>query len=140
MGRFLSVKGFLFYGGIVLIVVGILSYLPFTNSPETSIFGRYWWFDGTEGVVHILLGVVAIAASYALSGDLARWLVILVAATALVFAVWGLFLDQSATALMNIGPANLESPVDSILHLVVFLWAGYAAFMSKSEMKQMAKM
>jgi hypothetical protein len=29
--------------------------------------------------------------------------------------------------------------MDSILHLVVFLWAGYAAFMSKPEMVKMSK-
>jgi hypothetical protein len=133
MSRFLTPKGFLMYGGIVLILVGILSYLPFINSPQTSIFGRYWWFDGTEGVVHIGLGVIAIIASYVLTGDLAKWLTIIVALVALLFAVLGLFLDQGASTVMNIGPANLESPMDSILHLVVAVWAGYAGLMSRAE-------
>jgi hypothetical protein len=130
----LTPRGFLQVGGVVLILVGILSYLPFTNSPTTSIFGRYWWFDSTEGVVHILLGVVAIAASYVLNADLARWLAILVGIVALLFAILGLFLDQSGTTTMNIGPANLESPMDTILHLVVAVWALYASFVTKPEM------
>ena len=134
MSRFLTPKGFLMYGGIVLIIVGLFSYLPFLNSPATSIFGRYWWFDGTEGVVHILLGVVAIAASYVLDEELARWLTIVVAIVALLFAVLGLFLDQGPTTLTNIGPANLESPMDTILHLVVFLWAAAAAFLRRTAM------
>lgn len=131
----MSVGGFLQVGGVVLVLVGIFSYLPFLNTPETSIFGSAWWFDGTEGIVHILLGVVAIAASYVLSGDLARWLVIVVGVVALLFAVYGLILPAGSLAAPNIGPANLESPLDSILHLVVGVWALYAAFMGKSMME-----
>jgi hypothetical protein len=135
MDKYLSVKGFLFYGGIVLIIVGILSYLPFTNA-SGSIFGAFWWFDGTEGIVHILLGVVAIAASYILSGDLARWLVIVVGVVSLLFAVYGLFLPQGPIGAANIAGANLESPMDSILHLVVGVWALYAAFVAKPAMSR----
>jgi succinate dehydrogenase hydrophobic anchor subunit len=133
MDRFLSVKGFLFWGGVVLIIVGILSYLPFTNA-SGSIFGAFWWFDGTEGVVHIALGVVAIAASYILSGDLARWLVIAVGVVALLFAIYGLILPQGPIGSANIDGANLESPMDSILHLFVAVWALYAAFVGRPAM------
>ncbi len=125
----LSVAGFLQVGGVVLILVAILSYLPFTNNPDTSIFGSAWWFDGGEGIAHLVLGIVAIAAAYVVPANLQRPLVIVVGVVALLFALYGLILPPgSPTALNTFGLGNLESPLDTILHLVVAVWALYAAF------------
>ena len=128
----LSSKGFLQVGGVVLIVVGILSYLPFTNSPS-GIFGPAWWFDGGEGVAHIFLGVVAIAAAYVLPASLHKPLVVVVGIVALLFGVAGGTVLMSANPGANFyGLANLESPLDNILHLFVAAWALYASLMSKA--------
>ena len=131
MDKFLSVKGFLLYGGIVLVIVGLLSYIL----PGGVLIAGAWQFDNTEGIVHILLGVVAIAASYVLSGDLARYLVIAVGVVALLFGIYGFIL--SGPPPNTFGVANLENPLDNILHLFVAAWALYAAFMGKPAMAKM---
>lgn len=125
----LTPGGFLQVGGVVLIIVGLLSYIL----PGGSLLGNAWWFDGTEGVVHILLGVVAIAASYVLGADLQRTLTIVVGVVALLFGILGFFLPQGPLGSMNIGPANLESPMDNILHLFVAAWALYSALGARRE-------
>jgi hypothetical protein len=127
----LSSKGFLQVGGVVLIIVGILSYLPFTNNPG-GIFGPAWWFDAGEGVAHIFLGVVAIAAAYALPDNLQKPLVVVVGIVGLLFGVLGGTVINTGGNANFYGLSNLESPLDNILHLFVAAWALYASLVSKA--------
>ncbi len=132
----LTSKGFLQVGGVVLIVVGLLSFIL----PGGALLGETWWFDATEGYVHILLGVVALAAAYVLPANLQKPLVIVVGVVALLVGIYGFFLPAGTMQRYNLGPANLENPLDNILHLFVAVWALYAAFMGKPEMAMEKKM
>lgn len=129
MNNPLTPKGFLQIGGVVLIVVALLSYIPLTNSPS-GIFGSAWWFDGGEGIAHLVLGAVAIAAAYVLPANLQKPLVIVVAVVGLIFGVAGGTLINTGGTANFYGLSNLESPLDNILHLFVAAWAGYASMKS----------
>jgi len=118
-------KQFLQIGGIVLVLVGVLGF--FLIGPTTeSLFGELWWFDNGENWAHLVLGVVALVAAYGLKSDsMMKNLVILVGALGLFFAVYNLFST-------NFLGANLENPLDLILHLVVGVWALWAALRKPS--------
>lgn len=121
MNMILSPKGFLQVGGVVLVLVGLLGFFgPIGPTAEDSIFGSFWWFDNGENWAHTVLGIVALLAAFLLPAGLQRPLVMLVGLLGLFFAVYNVF---SATFL----GANLESPADLVLHLVVGLWALWAS-------------
>jgi hypothetical protein len=85
-------------------------------------------------VAHIGLGVVAIAASFLLTDpSMQKWLVAVVGVVSLFFGVYG-FVVASQPDPNTFGLANLESPADNLLHLVVGAWALYAAFMGRTSM------
>ncbi len=126
----LSPRGFLLYGGIILLVLGVAGMTVLGPTSANSLLGDFNWLDNTENMAHLLLGVVAIAAYYLLKdANLTKWLVILVGVVAAVATVLG-FMNMAATA-PNVGVTNLELS-DDVLHLVVAVWAFTAAFMSSS--------
>lgn len=120
-------KQFLLIGGVVLILVGILGFVGVIGpTAEASIFGPTWYFDNGENWVHTILGVVAVLASFFLkNGQAQKWLVVLVGALALLVAVINPFLS---TEQPNFLGAALQNPADTVLHLVVGIWALVAAF------------
>lgn len=119
-------KQFLQIGGAVLVLVGILGYIGIIGpTPDKSIFQSMWWFDDGENLAHTVLGVVGIAASFVLSSQLQRYLVMLLAALGIVVGLYNF-------GSMNLLGSNLESPADLLLHLAVGGWALYASVLNKS--------
>lgn len=119
-------EGFLKIGGVVLVVVGLLGFFLIGPTAADSVLGSAWWFDGYENWAHLVLGVVALVLAFGVKNDdLSKWVTALVGLFALVAAVWGFF-DS------NFLGANMEQPLDNILHLVVGVWALYAAFGGKA--------
>ena len=124
--KILNPKEFLLWGGVVLVVVGLLGYLGVIGpTPEQSIFGSAWWFDNAENVAHTVLGLVAIGASFYLNAVYQKWLTVAVGALGVVVGLYSLAVSQ---ALLG---ANLENPADTVLHLAVGAWALYAAYWGK---------
>lgn len=130
MANILTPKGFLQVGGAVLLLVGVLGFIGILGpTPEQSIFKSFWYFDNAENVVHTILGIVALVAAGALKDEnMQKNLVLLLGAIALLVGIWNFFLMGEAP---NFYGANLESPADLVLHLVVGVW-GLAAGMKKS--------
>lgn len=119
-------KQFLIIGGVVLAVVGLLGFAGILGpGASDSIFGEDWWFDNAENWAHLVLGVVALIAAFALPANSQKPLVVVVGVLALFFAVWNVF-DTDFYG------ANLESPADLVLHLVVGVWALYAGLNKKA--------
>jgi hypothetical protein len=118
-------RQFLQIGGAVLLLLGILGFAGLFSQK-----GSFFWLDNSENVAHTGLGIIAIAAAYLLKDAQAqKWLVAVVGVTALFFTVVGFAVGGDVTSGANtFGIANLESPADDILHLVVGAWALLAAF------------
>jgi hypothetical protein len=117
----LTPRQFLRIGGVILILYGVLGFLL----PDQSLAGGILYWTGAENIVHVVLGLVAIAAAYVLSAQVQKWLTAIVGVVALVFFVIGLVV--MANSPLNLPPGNLEL-LDTIIHLVVGLWALVAAF------------
>lgn len=124
-----SPKGFLQVGGAILVLVGVLGMMGIIGpTAEKSLFGAFWWFDGVENWVHLVLGIAGLAASFIFPAGLQKQLVMLLGVIGTLVGVYNIF---SSTLL----GANLESPADLVLHLVVGAWALYAAMGKKMMMK-----
>lgn len=134
----LTPKGFLMAGGIILVAVAVLGYLGLIGpTPEQSLFGPLWYFTDLENAVHLLFGIVALAAYYLLKdANLTKLLVILVGVVAALAVVVGFMVGSDPypnVSLVGL-PGNLENPMDIVLHIVVAVWAFYAGFVgSKSK-------
>lgn len=120
-------KQFLTIGGAILLLLGIVGLVL----PGGQLLGESWYLTPGENIAHLFLGVVALAAVFVpgLNSALApfyRPIVILVGIIALFFGVWG-FLVASEPPLNTFGLANLETPYDNVLHLVVGAWALFAS-------------
>lgn len=116
---------FLSAGGSVLLLLGVVGYANlFTEAGSPS-----FWLDGTENLAHSMVGVVAISAAFlpGRSGSTARfqrWVVALIALITLSVGVYGFLLPAGSGAHPNaFGVANLESPADNLLHLVIGITA-----------------
>lgn len=132
-----SPKGFLQVGGLVLVVVALLGFFGIIGpTAQQSLFGTAWVFDNGENWAHLVLGVVALLAAYALKDHTQqKWLVAIVGILGLLFGIYSLFgpIPDGATFL---GSA-LQNPLDTILHLVVGAWALMAAFKKEPSMMGM---
>jgi hypothetical protein len=117
-------KQFLQIGGAILLLLGLLGFAGLFNTK-----GSFFWLDNGENVAHTGLGIIAIAASFLLKdAQMQKWLVAVVGVVALFFTVVGFAVAGDASGANTFGLANLESPADDILHLVVGVWALAAAF------------
>jgi len=103
-----------------LLVLGVLGFIL----PGGQLLGDQLFFDGAENIAHTILGIVALIAAYVLSVQLQKWLVIVVGVVALITTVAGFIVVGAANP--NLGVTNLEV-LDDILHLVVGVWALWAA-------------
>ena len=111
-------KQFLQIGGAVLVLVGILGFVGVLGpTSEASIFGAAWWFDNAENWAHLVLGIVAIGASFVLTAKLQKLLVLVLGVVGVLVGLWSLIGNS-----MLLG-ANLQNPADTVLHIVVGLWA-----------------
>ncbi|MDP2623410.1 MAG: hypothetical protein Q8Q29_06400 [Actinomycetota bacterium] len=132
MSGFFTPRMFLTVGGAVLLLLGIVGYLGIFTEEAYSWF----WLDSGENIAHTVLGIVALAAVFVpgLNSALApyyRPIVILVGLIALFFGVYGFVVAGDTSGANTFGVANLESPADNILHLVVAAWAFASAFMGR---------
>jgi len=116
-------KQFLQIGGVVLVLVGILGSVGLIGpTAEQSLFGAAWWFDSAENWAHLVLGIVALIAAYALGANLQRPLVMALGVIGLLVGLYSLYGEK-----MLLG-ANLQNPADSLLHIVVGAWALWASW------------
>ncbi len=133
MSTFLTPSGFLKYGGIVLVLLAVVGWIGITNNID------FFQLDAGENVVHAVLGVVALAVAFGIKNEqFQKWLVAAVGVLALVATLYslvgptgGAFASGAFKSPNVFGVANLENPADTVLHLVVTVWALAAAFMKQ---------
>jgi len=134
MANVFTPKGFLTYGGVILLVLGILGFVALSDATAYPSF----YLDNGENVAHTGLGIIALAIVFVpglntLFEPYYRWIVILLGLVSLFFAVYG-FSVAGNPAPNTFGLANLENPFDDVLHLVVGVWALYAAWRPSAAM------
>ena len=117
-------KQFLQIGGVILVLLGVIGFM------KPDFAGDFLNFDGPENWSHLVLGVVAISLAPLAIGELKKWVVVLVGLVALVFGILG-FMVSGNPAPNFYGVTNFENPADNVLHVVVGLWAFFAAFNKK---------
>ena len=117
----MNAKQFLLIGGVVLVLIGILGMVGVIGpTAEESIFntmGLDWWFDAGENWAHLVLGVVALIAAFVLPAGLQRPLVMLLGIVGVLVGLYSAFVSASFLG------ANLENPADTLLHILVGVWA-----------------
>lgn len=130
---------FLSAGGSVLLLLGVVGYANlFTEAGSPS-----FWLDGNENLAHAAVGLGAIGAAFlpgrsAAIAQYQRWIVALIALMALFLGIYGFLLPAGSSAHPNaFGVANLESPADNLLHLVIGITAA-AALLVKPASGRMA--
>lgn len=113
-------KQFLQLGGTIFVLIGIMGFTGVLGpTANDSLFGSWWWFDGTENWTYLMLGIIALGASFILSPTGQRILAGALGAMAILVAAWG-FIDQT------IFGATLQIP-DMVLLLALGVWALFAA-------------
>ena len=117
-------KKFLMWGGVILIILAVVGFI------FPRIGGGYLYFDAAENWTHLILGIVAVAASSWLPMGAQKGLAVVVGIVALYFALAG-FLVAGRPAPNYFGVTNLENPLDNLVHLVVGIWALWAAYAKK---------
>lgn len=106
---------------MVLVLVGVLGFIGVIGpTANDSLFGSTWWFDNAENWAHLLLGIVGLIAAFTFPPSLQKPLVMVLGIVGVLVAVYNIFSHK-------LGGANLESPADLILHLVVGAWALWAS-------------
>ena len=122
----------------MLALVGILGFIGVLGpATEQSIFGGSWYFDNGENWTHLILGIVALIAAFALGAGMQKHLVLLVGLLALLVGVVGFFVSSTPPNFLG---ANLENPLDNLLHIVVGIWAILAWKGAKEGMMMQSRM
>ncbi len=117
-------KQFLQIGGVILLLLGILGFL------KPDLAGDFLSFDTAENWAHLVLGVVAIVLAPQPVGVMKKWVVVLIGVAAIIVSVLGFMVSGNPSPNFY-GMANLENPVDNVLHLVIGVWALVAGFRKK---------
>ena len=105
-----------------MVIVAILGFFGIIGpTAQQSVFGSAWWFDNGENWAHLVIGVAGLIAAFALPGNLQKMLVLVLGIIGILIGLYSLIIST------NFLGANLENPLDTILHLAVGAWALLAA-------------
>lgn len=119
-------KQFLTIGGIVLIAVGVLGFIGVIGpTAEESIFGAPWYFDTAENWAHLVLGIVGVIAAFTFPMAAQKPLVYILGVVAVLVGLYSIIGPVPGGT--NFLGAQLQNPLDTILHIVVGVWALLAA-------------
>lgn len=115
--KYMTYKTFLILAGSVGVLLGVLGFIGIIGpTHEHSVFGSAWYFDDIENGVHLLFGVTALVATFFSPRPIHFLLTLSVAVFGLYFAAYNIFRT-------NLLGADLQRPLDIILHATAGLWA-----------------
>ena len=118
----MNARKFLIFAGFALVIIALLGFFGIIGpTPDKSIFGSSWWFDNGENWVHLVVGLFALFATQVLSVHAQKYLAMLLGIFGILIGLYGIVLGN------NFLGANLENPMDSILHFVLGAWALWAS-------------
>ncbi|TSC91978.1 MAG: hypothetical protein CEN90_93 [Parcubacteria group bacterium Licking1014_17] len=112
-------KKFLLTGGTIFILLAILGFVGVVGpTAKSSILGNAWWFSSGANWIHLIAGLIMLAAAIAFTS---RTLVIVIGVSALALAIVSLFKD-------NFLGISLEG-MDTLFYFLIAIWA----YLSKKE-------
>jgi hypothetical protein len=106
--------------GIVFILVGVLGFVPALTS-DGQLLGVFM-VDGVHNIIHLLSGILAIAAAWWMSGAYTRLYFQVFGVVYAIVTIVGFLQGDTVLGLIMVNMA------DNLLHLViavVALWAGF---------------
>lgn len=123
-------KQYLTVVGAVLVLVGVLGFVGIIGpTVSKSLFGGMWVFTPGENIAHVVLGMVALVAAFMLDARTQKMLTVVFAVVTLFFGLYGFIAGPGPNNAF--GLANLENPLDNILHLALGVWAAYIVWIKK---------
>jgi len=109
-------KQYLLWGGIVMMILGILGLVGiFGLTAEDSVFGASWFFGSYESWGFLIVGVIALVVALAVPAA-QKALALIIGVVAILGAIYSFF--GSSMELQKVG--------DTILHLVLGIWGIWA--------------
>ena len=114
--------------GVVLTLVGILGFVP-GLAPNGNLLGIFA-INPAHNVVHLLSGLVGLAAAYAMNGAYARWYALVFGIVYALVTVIGFI---QATTVLGIIPINLA---DNLLHTAIAVVSLAVFFLTANAMGQ----
>lgn len=122
-------RGYLQLSSLTLLALGLFSFI-FPRGVVPGL-GAAWWFDLSEGVVHLGIAAILFAGAKFLSDKSARTLVLITGIVGTITALYGFTLPNGPLGTFNaLGIGNLE-PADNVFHLFGGVWALYVAYASR---------
>lgn len=119
---------YLAFTGCLLLLLGILGYVgivgPLSND---SIFGTNWWVDNGQSIVYIVVGLMSLLSAFVLRQPMIRKFIAFTIGGLLVCVGLLGIIVMRRHGMLNAGIAHLENPAETILHLVLGLWAVWVA-------------
>jgi len=117
-------KQYLFWGGLVLIVAGILGLIHVMGpTANNSIFGGGWFFTMGQSWINIVAGVIIMLLTYSEEVETRRTMAIIVGGLAVLLGLAGLFFPSSFAAILGANPENL---VTNVFYLAFGAWGLWA--------------
>lgn len=124
-------RQFLLFGGVLLILVGLLGVFGVVgpSSVDPGAFGQWWYFTKIEGWVHAGVGILSVIASF-ISRAPWRYLTIFLGVLSILGGIYSL-LGPVPEGKQAFG-MDLQNPGDTIFHLLI----GASAFLSSRNKAQ----
>lgn len=120
-------KRFLNWAGIILVAIAILGFFGLGPTANASVFGGNLYFDNIQSIIHLLLGIVALASTRFSSEPLHRYLTAALGVIAISATAYSFYRVGAPTP--NLFVANIETPWESLLYLAFGLWALWVVLM-----------
>lgn len=117
--------------GVVLLVVGVLGFVPGITTDEGKLLGVFQ-VDTVHNIVHLLTGIVAVAVSYS-SMKAQRLYFQVFGVVYLLVTIVGFVQGDTVLGIFDTNMA------DHVLHLLIAAFALYAGFGMKGETTTAAK-
>ena len=120
-------KRFLKWSGMLLVAAAILGYFGLGPSANASALGNYLYFDTNQSIIHLMLGLIALAAARFDNETLHRYVTAILGIIAITVTAYSFYRVSAPTP--NLFLANIETPWESLLYLAFGLWALWVVLM-----------
>jgi hypothetical protein len=120
-------KKFLNWAGILLLSAAILGFFGLGPTSNASALGDVMYFDNNQSLIHLVLALIALAATRFNYEPLHRYLTAALGVMAISVTAYSFYRVGAPSP--NLFVANIETPWESLLYLGFGLWALWVVLM-----------